>query len=67
MPVIATHVQQRLDGTETTAILYGTYRTRGARTGDGWRIRTLRFESHYAVGTFLPPTELRLFPAPAER
>lgn len=65
VPVIATHVQQRHDGSEVSATLYGTYNHDWARGGDGWRIRTLRFDSHYGIGAFLPPTEIRLFPAKA--
>jgi len=65
VPVIATHVQQRKDGTENDAILYGTYTHTWTRTGGAWRIRTLRFESHFGTGTFLAPDEIRLFPARA--
>jgi ketosteroid isomerase-like protein len=67
VPVIATHVQQRKDGSESSAVLYGTYTHTWARTGAGWRIRTLRFESHYGTGTFLGPEQIRLFPAPEAR
>ena len=63
VPVIATHVQQRKDGRESTAILYGTYSHEWSRTSDGWRIRTLRFESHHGTGTFLPPADVETFPA----
>lgn len=62
VPVIATHVQQRHDGSEASAVLYGTYTHDWTRSADGWRIRTLRFDSHYGVGAFLPPTEIRMFP-----
>ena len=65
VPVIATHVQQRHDGSEVSAVLYGTYTHDWSRTEAGWRIRTLRFDSHYGVGAFLPPTDVRLFPAAA--
>ena len=65
VPVIATHVQQRHDGSEVSAVLYGTYTHDWSRTEAGWRMRTLRFDSHYGVGAFLPPTDIRLFPAPA--
>jgi len=65
VPVIATHVQQRHDGSEVSAVLHGTYTHDWSRTTDGWRIRTLRFDSHYGVGSFLPPTDIRMFPAPA--
>jgi ketosteroid isomerase-like protein len=65
VPVIATHVQQRKDGTESDAILYGTYTHEWTRGAEGWRIRTLKFESHHGTGTFLPPSEIRFFPAPA--
>ena len=65
VPVIATHVQQRHDGGEVSVVLYGTYTHDWSRTADGWRIRTLRFDSHYGVGAFLPPTDVRLFPAAA--
>jgi ketosteroid isomerase-like protein len=67
VPVIATHVQARRDGTETSAVLYGTYAHEWRRTSAGWRIRSLRFDSHFAAGTFLPPSEVQLFPAPAAR
>jgi hypothetical protein len=63
VPVIATHVQRRKDGGDSTAILYGTYTHQWLRTPDGWRIRTLRFESHHGTGTFLPPAEVESFPA----
>jgi ketosteroid isomerase-like protein len=63
VPVIATHVQTRQDGSESTAILYGSYTHEWTRTADGWRIRTLRFESHHGTGTFLAPSEVRLYPA----
>ncbi len=63
--VLASHVQQRHDGTEVSAVLNGTYTHEWARTAAGWRIRTLRFESHYVAGTFLPPSEVKLFPTPA--
>ena len=63
VPVIATHVQQRKDGGDSTAILYGTYTHDWSRTADGWRIRALRFESHHGTGAFLPPAEVQLFPA----
>jgi hypothetical protein len=62
VPVIATHVQERKDGTESAAILYGTYTHEWTRGPDGWRIRSLRFESHYGTGTFLAPDEIRMFP-----
>lgn len=65
VPVIATHVQQRHDGSEVSAVLYGTYTHDWSRTADGWRIGTLRFESHYGVGSFLPPSDIRMFPAKA--
>jgi ketosteroid isomerase-like protein len=65
VPVIATHVQQRHDGSEVCAVLHGTYTHEWSRTADGWRIRTLRFDSHYGVGSFLPPTDIRMFPAQA--
>ena len=65
--VLATHVQTKLDGTETTAVLNGTYRHEWSRTAAGWRIRTLRFVSEHAVGTFLPPDQVRRFPASTER
>lgn len=67
VPVIATHVQERKDGSDNTAILYGTYTHDWTRTAAGWRIRTLRFESHHGTGTFLPPDAIRLFPAPEAR
>jgi ketosteroid isomerase-like protein len=67
VPVIATHVQQRKDGGDSTAILYGTYTHDWSRTPDGWRIRTLRFESHHGTGTFLAPDEVERFPAMAAR
>lgn len=63
VPVIATHVQRRKDGGDSTAILYGTYTHQWCRTRDGWRIRTLTFESHHGTGTFLPPAEVERFPA----
>jgi hypothetical protein len=63
VPVIATHVQQRQDGTESNAILYGTYTHSWTRGDAGWRIQTLRFESHFGTGTFLAPDQIRLFPA----
>lgn len=63
VPVIATHVQQRKDGSENDAILYGTYTHAWTREAPGWRIQTLRFESHYGTGTFLGPDQIRLFPA----
>ena len=66
VPVIATHVQQRHDGSEVSAVLYGTYTHDWSRTEAGWRIRTLRFDSHYGIGSFLAPTDIRLFP-PAAR
>ncbi len=65
VPVIATHVQQRKDGSESDAILYGTYAHTWTRTAAGWRIQTLRFESQYGTGTFLGPDQIRLFPAKA--
>jgi ketosteroid isomerase-like protein len=65
VPVIATHVQQRRDGSESSAVLYGTYTHTWTRGDDGWRIRALRFESHYGAGTFLGPDQIRLFPAQA--
>ncbi len=65
VPVIATHVQQRKDGSESSAVLYGTYTHAWTRRADGWRIRTLRFESHFGTGTFLAPDEIRIFPAKA--
>lgn len=64
VPVIATHVQTRHDGTETSAVLNGTYTHEWTRTVAGWRIRSLRFDSHFAAGTFLAPKDVRLFPAP---
>jgi ketosteroid isomerase-like protein len=64
VPVIATHVQQRKDGGDSTAILYGTYTHDWSRTADGWRIRALRFESHHGTGAFLPATDVESFPAP---
>jgi ketosteroid isomerase-like protein len=67
VPVIATHVQARLDGTETSAVLHGTYAHEWRRTSASWRIRSLRFDSHHAAGTFLPPREVKLFPPPAAR
>lgn len=67
VPVIATHVQARHDGTEVSAVLHGTYAHEWTRTSAGWRMRSLRFDSHFAAGTFLPPTEVKLFPAPAAR
>jgi ketosteroid isomerase-like protein len=67
VPVIATHVQQRQDGSESSAILYGTYHHSWTRTADGWRIRTLRFDSHHGTGTFLAPDQIRLFPAAPAR
>ncbi len=67
VPVIATHVQQRRDGSESCAILYGTYTHTWVRTDDGWRIRTLRFESHHGTGAFLAPDDLRLFPTAGAR
>jgi hypothetical protein len=63
--VLATHVQTKLDGSETTAVLNGTYRHEWSRTRSGWRIRTLRFGSQHAVGTFLALDQVRLYPAPA--
>lgn len=63
VPVIATHVQRRKNGGDSTAILYGTYTHDWSRTADGWRIRALTFESHHGTGTFLPPAEVELFPA----
>jgi ketosteroid isomerase-like protein len=65
VPVIATHVQQRKDGSESCAVLYGTYTHSWTRTDAGWRIRALRFESHFGTGTFLGPNDVRLFPAEA--
>jgi ketosteroid isomerase-like protein len=65
VPVIATHVQERKDGTESDAVLYGTYTHTWARRADGWRMRSLRFESQHGTGTFLAPDEIRLFPAVA--
>ena len=65
VPVIAMHVQQRHDGTEGSAVLYGTYTHDWARTTEGWRIRTLRFDSQFGVGSFLPPTDIRMFPTSA--
>lgn len=65
VPVIATHVQRRKDGSETVAVLYGTYVHTWTRTPAGWRIRTLRFDSHYGTGTFLGPDDIVLFPAAA--
>lgn len=67
VPVIATHVQARHDGTEVSAVLHGTYAHEWTRTQAGWRMRSLRFDSHFAAGSFLPPTEVKLFPAPAAR
>jgi hypothetical protein len=67
VPVIATHVQARHDGTEVSAVLHGTYSHEWTRTAAGWRMRSLRFDSHFAAGSFLPPTEVKLFPAPAAR
>lgn len=64
VPVIATHVQARHDGTETSAVLNGTYTHEWTRTPAGWRIRSLRFDSHFAAGTFLAPNEVKLFPTP---
>ena len=51
------------DGSETDQVLYGTYTHEWTRTADGWRIRSLRFESRHGRGTFLPPDEIKLFPA----
>ncbi len=65
VPVIATHVQQRKDGSEADQVLYGTYTHTWTRIPDGWRIQSLRFESHYGRGTFLGPDQIRLFPAEA--
>lgn len=65
VPVIATHVQQRKDGSETDQVLFGTYTHAWTRTADGWRIQSLRFESQYGRGTFLGPDQIRLFPAEA--
>ena len=65
VPVIATHVQQRKDGSENGAVLYGTYTHTWTRTNGAWRIQALRFESHYGTGTFLGPEDIRLFPAKA--
>jgi len=67
VPVIATHVQARHDGTEVSAVLHGTYAHEWTRTPAGWRIRSLRFDSHFAAGSFLPPTEVKTFPAAAAR
>ncbi len=63
VPVIATHVQQRTDGSASDAVLYGTYSHTWIRGADGWRIRTLHFASQYGTGTFLAPDQIRLFPA----
>jgi ketosteroid isomerase-like protein len=63
VPVIATHVQQRQDGSQSSAVLYGTYTHTWVRTDAGWRIRTLRFDSHYGTGSFLGPDQIRLSPA----
>ena len=65
VPVIATHVQQRVDGSENSAVLYGTYTHTWTRSDAGWHIRALRFESHHGTGTFLGPDQIRLFPAKA--
>lgn len=65
VPVIATHVQQRKDGSEVEQVLYGTYTHAWTRTADGWRIRSLRFESHHGRGTFLEADQIRLFPTEA--
>jgi hypothetical protein len=69
VPVIATHVQERKNGTENdtdnAVVLYGTYTHTWTRTAGAWRIRTLRFESQFGTGTFLAPDAIRLFPARA--
>ena len=65
VPVIATHVQERKDGAQSDAILYGTYTHEWTRSADGWRIRSLRFESHHGTGVFLGPDQIKLFPAGA--
>jgi hypothetical protein len=61
VPVIATHVQQRKDGSDAEQVLYGTYTHEWTRTEAGWRICSLRFESRYERGTFLGPDEVELF------
>lgn len=62
VPVIATHVQERKDGTESSAVLYGTYTHTWVHLAEGWRIASLRFESRHGTGGFLAPDELRVFP-----
>jgi ketosteroid isomerase-like protein len=63
VPVIATHVQRRKDGSDAEQVLYGSYTHEWARTADGWRIRSLRFETRHGRGAFLGPDEIELFPA----
>jgi len=65
VPVLATHVQTRHDGSEVSAVLNGTYTHELSRTPAGWRIRTLRFVSQHLTGTFLPPGDVRLYPPSA--